>query len=366
MFNRRGEEEQVFESYPDNDNNDNCYVESNYNTHSYKRALPSVTDPFNLSTNSNEHIFIEPSLNSSNVEAFKGKLYNILQEQQRSSSNSKCMYQEHPLSKYNRLQNELNDLIKYLADTNSCSSGTSSNSNDQKPSDSSLMSLLLQESMKLKETYELTIKGHEGFKSFENSSSLLHRKLDGAIESIASTHTAKSSTDDHKQVLQCQHTLSSLENRLFKLETLIGCSNNYQMSCNKPIPNDPFPVLVPSIPLIDSVNRIGKAMLLLQDNPVLVDVVRSKLDMLRYDLETVIKLHSSSNNSSTGSKSLQKAGDLLEKVDIIAAVSADIPVIHNRLRDLNAVANASTDYSNRLKLIKESIGNFHTIVLYYC
>ena len=160
------------------------------------------------------------------------------------------------------------------------------------------------------------------------------------------TQSSSSSSDTRRN-------LTSLERRVFSLETLLGSSSNVldmENTSNSSSNNHIKNLLVSSpFPVIDTLARLEKMVNLLDDRKL--ESLRTKAKAVYVELEAMTKEKSRSATSVE-----QKAIDAALKVDHLAskaqnleAISSDLPNLLIRLKTLESTHLAATSHASRVE-----------------
>ena len=320
------------------------------------------------------------------LEVFNSKIYynnddnqsNNTTSRSTSTSRMNCsnvMIDENPKVKYNKLKKELESLDRDLKELLTSTT---------KPDDASVWAMLQAETVRLRDRVD-NINNHKGFQVYENLVLSSVQKIEEASKKISSplpspssssSSSSSSSTTTATRSLPSQSTvsssisLSSLDQRIFTIETMLGHSSNVLESSSSLSSSAPGIDMTISgrghaIPLIDTINKIDNKLKQLSSPSSSQESLVKKCEALKVELESVNSQISTTASSSPASNLFNAAkiiDDLYEKAQIIEGISPDLPKILHRLQNLEQLSLLSSSFNQRVDNMKSDIKSIDSLL----
>lgn len=316
----------------------------------YEAQVSNVKEAETLDSSiSDSDIVVTKTSPKQAFEVFNGKLYY-------STSANKSYYQyenssfELPWDKLCRIQNELADLISQL----------DAKVQSIEDKESSLYSTLYDEAMTLSKLSNSTV-NHPGFavKSNQvNNASLANlNKIISEIKDASSVQVKNPHMNSNAQLTSdTSNSISSLESRIFILETFLGNdatnSSSFDISDFSSSLNSTKSAST-SLPYLDMLSKVeGKLSLIDSSN---LDTVKLKLSSVRLDLETINK----SKNAITDDKvwnGVKKVDDIIAWIKSVESFNEDLPQLLMRLKTLENTHIAASNLSIRFNTAEQLVG----------
>ena len=356
--------EEIFESSSsstattNNKNYSNSSINSNSNSNSNTFISKNITVDSNLSV-------------MASLEIFNNRIYfnddNNRNDSMTNNDTNITMINENPNIKYRNLKKELESLDNDLKELLSTSS---------KPDDANLWAMLQAETTRLRDRAE-GIASHKGFQVYEKATLSSLEKIEEASKKITSSSSSSSTTTttSSPSIKEPSISLSSLDQRMFTIETMLGYSSSVlesSTSLSSPAPGVDMTINGRglAIPLIDTIAKIENKLKLITSQSSSQESLIKKCEALKIELDSVNSIISTSSSSSSSSSAAatnlfnvaKSVDDLYEKAQIIEGISPDLPKILNRLQYLEQLSSLSSSFDKRVDTMKGEIDNIRTLL----
>ena len=334
----------------------------------------------NLKNGYSSSIILDNNISiASSLEFFNNKIYYSNNDRSKdiisTTSNRNNVYNnsimnENPTIKYEKLKKELAVLDKDLKELLSSTI---------KPDDANVWTMIQAETAKLRNQAD-GMAGHKGFQIYNNLIQSSVEKIQEASKNISSSSSSSSTTTTTTTTptttttstssigsSQSSSSLTSLDHRLFTIETLLGYSSNVLESSSSLSSSAPGLDMTITgrgiaIPIMDTINKIENKIKLLSTSSQ--ESLIKKAEMLKAELDSVNSMISSPSSSSSPNlyNAAKAVDDLYEKVQFIEGISSDIPKIYNRLQYLEQLSLISSSFDQRIDKMKIEIGDIQTLL----
>jgi len=363
------------------------FESSSSNSSSSSSASITSKNSSNSSNNSNSNTFMSKNITAdsnlsviASLEIFNNRIYfnddNNRNDNMTNHDTNITMINENPNIKYSNLKKELESLDNDLKELLSTSS---------KPDDASLWAMLQAETARLRDRAE-GIASHKGFQVYEKATLSSLEKIEEASKKIASSSSSSSSsssttttttptTASSPSIKEPSISLSSLDQRMFTIETMLGYSSSVlesSTSLSSPAPGVDMTINGRglAIPLINTIAKIENKLKLITSQSSSQESLIKKCEALKIELDSVNSIISTSSSSSSSSAAAatnlfnvaKSVDDLYEKAQIIEGISPDLPKILNRLQYLEQLSSLSSSFDKRVDAMKGEIDNIRTLL----
>jgi hypothetical protein len=217
------------------------------------------------------------------------------------------------------------------------------------------------------------IASHKGFQLYEKATLSSLEKIEEASKKITSSSstTTTTTTASSPSIKEPSISLSSLDQRMFTIETMLGYSSSVlesSTSLSSPAPGVDMTINGRglAIPLIDTIAKIENKLKLITSQSSSQESLIKKCEALKIELDSVNSIISTSSSSSSAATNLfnvaKSVDDLYEKAQIIEGISPDLPKILNRLQYLEQLSSLSSSFDKRVDTMKGEIDNIRTLL----
>ena len=349
--------------------------ESSSSSTATNRSSNSNSNNSDSNTFISKNITVDSNLSvMASLEIFNNRIYfnddNNRNDNMTNNDTNITMINENPNIKYSNIKKELESLDKDLKELLSTSS---------KPDDANLWAMLQAETTRLRDRAE-GIASHKGFQLYEKATLSSLEKIEEASKKITSssttTTTSTPTTASSPSIKEPSISLSSLDQRMFTIETMLGYSSSVlesSTSLSSPAPGVDMTINGRglAIPLIDTIAKIENKLKLITSQSSSQESLIKKCEALKIELDSVNSIISTSSSSSSSSSSsaatnlfnvAKSVDDLYEKAQIIEGISPDLPKILNRLQYLEQLSSLSSSFDKRVDTMKGEIDNIRTLL----
>ena len=246
---------------------------------------------------------------------------------------------ESPWERYYRLKGELDDLENDIKSTT-----------EEESYKNLLLFGTLQENVR-RLSLQLSALGDDKNLQHPKDSSQRPDKLFQELIQQTESTIVRNSSAIKPSCIKDENVSDDLERRISRLETLLGYASSLVDNHNNAtsLSQNPY---APTFPLLQTIIKLEEAVSFL--NHQQIDNIRSKVTLLKLELETTLKSKTNLNELKL-MELYKKVESFVDKVEHLDVISKDLPQLIVRLKTLETVHQQSALFAQRLQMLEKDV-----------
>lgn len=278
---------------------------------------------------------------------FNGKVFHSADVEYYSLADSIERRVESPLQRYARLRGELDELKADLdLMVKSEEAGNKGNAT---------WAVLQQEVLNLATSAD-AVASHKGMALLQTGATSHERALSGIVKSVENLNldrgdqggAAAAEGIAEGTVVAGSADLLSVEQRVHRLETLLGSKSNLIDATGGGAQKSPYPY-----PLLEAVRRLEERAAALDAGEL--ETLRAKCEQVRAELDSTLKSKSTLAAEAKVAEAARQLSGLLAVADRVDSVVGDLPALVLRLKTLEQVHAAAAGFTGRLGQMEQDV-----------